>query len=69
VAICVTAKVSISTFEQLQESYFLGNTRDIVARIADLEAAGIQDLVLATLDYDLEQLERFVTEVVPHFRR
>jgi probable F420-dependent oxidoreductase len=57
------------TFEQLRESYFLGTTRDIVARIADLEAAGIQDLVLATVDYDLEQLERFATEIVPHFRR
>src|SRR5688572_21758833 len=35
------------SFEQLQESYFLGTTREIVARIADLEASGVQDMVLA----------------------
>src|SRR4029450_5712879 len=44
------------TFENLQQSYFLGTTREIVERIRDLEAAGIQDMVLATCDYDLEQL-------------
>jgi probable F420-dependent oxidoreductase len=47
------------TFENLQASYFLGTTREIVERIRDLESAGIQDMVLATCDYDLEQLERF----------
>jgi alkanesulfonate monooxygenase SsuD/methylene tetrahydromethanopterin reductase-like flavin-dependent oxidoreductase (luciferase family) len=57
------------TFETLQQSYFLGTTRDIVARIADLEAGGIQDMVLATVDYDLEQLERFASEIVPRFQR
>src|SRR4029453_6261213 len=57
------------TFENLQQSYFLGTTREIVERIRDLEAAGIQDLVLATCDYDLEQLERFSSEVVARFTR
>src|SRR5678815_5916732 len=52
------------TFEDLQQSYFLGTTREIVNRIRDLESAGIQDMVLATCDYDLEQLERFATEIV-----
>ena len=56
------------TFDQLQESYFLGTTREIVERIRDLEAAGIQDLVLATCDYDLDQLERFATEILSRFR-
>ena len=37
------------TFENLQQSYFLGTTREIVARIRDLESAGIQDMVLADL--------------------
>jgi len=42
------------TFANLQQSYFLGATaRDRRAR-PRLEAAGIQDLVLATCDYDLE---------------
>ena len=57
------------TFENLQQSYFLGTTREIVERIRDLEAGGIQDMVLATCDYDLEQLERFATEIVPQFSR
>jgi probable F420-dependent oxidoreductase len=56
------------SFENLQQSYFLGTTREIVERIRDLEAGGIQDMVLATCDYDLEQLERFATEVVGPFK-
>jgi probable F420-dependent oxidoreductase len=52
------------SFENLQQSYFLGTTREIVARIRDLEAAGVQDMVLATCDYDLEQLERLASEIV-----
>jgi len=57
------------TFENLQQSYFLGTTREIVDRIRDLEAGGIQDMVLATCDYDLEQLERFAREIVGRFKR
>jgi probable F420-dependent oxidoreductase len=56
------------TFENLQQSYFLGTTPEIVARIRDLESAGIQDMVLATCDYDLEQLERFASEIAGQFR-
>ena len=52
------------SFENLQQSYFLGTTREIVARIRDLEAAGVQDMILATCDYDLEQLERLASEIV-----
>jgi alkanesulfonate monooxygenase SsuD/methylene tetrahydromethanopterin reductase-like flavin-dependent oxidoreductase (luciferase family) len=55
------------SFEQLQQSYFLGTTREIVERIRDLEAAGIGDMVLATCDDDLEQLERFASEIVATF--
>jgi len=57
------------TFENLQQSYFLGTTREIVDRIRDLESAGIQDMVLATCDYDLEQLERFASEIAGQFKR
>jgi probable F420-dependent oxidoreductase len=57
------------TFENLQQSYFLGTTAEIVARIRDLESAGIQDMVLATCDYDLEQLERFASEIAGQFTR
>ena len=55
------------SFENLQESYFLGTTKEIVERIADLERAGIQDMVLATCGDDLEQLERFASEIVAKF--
>src|SRR3989441_60048 len=51
------------TFENLQQSYFLGTTREIVERVRDLEAAGVQDMVLATCDDDLTQLERFASEI------
>ncbi len=56
------------TFEQLQQSYFLGTTGEIVERIRDLEAAGIQDLVLGTCADDLPQLERFASEIVARFK-
>ena len=57
------------SFENLQESYFLGTTKEIVERIADLERAGIQDMVLATCGDDLGQLERFASEIVARFPR
>ena len=55
------------TFANLQESYFLGTTSEIVERIRDLEAAGIQDMVLGTCADDLDQLERFASEIVARF--
>ena len=55
------------TFANLQESYFLGTTSEIVERIRDLEAAGIQDMVLGTCAHDLDQLERFASEIVARF--
>ncbi len=55
------------SFEALQQCYLLGTTRDIIARIADLERAGFQYFVLMTLDYDLAQLERFASEIVSLF--
>ena len=58
-----------TTFENLQQSYFMGTTGEIVERIRDLEAAGIQDMVLAACTYDLEQLERFASEIVSQFLR
>lgn len=57
------------TFAQLQQSYLIGTTREIVARICDLKRAGFDYLVFGTLGDDLAQLERLATEVVPHVRR
>jgi alkanesulfonate monooxygenase SsuD/methylene tetrahydromethanopterin reductase-like flavin-dependent oxidoreductase (luciferase family) len=57
------------SFETLQQSYLMGTTAEIVERIADLERAGIEYLVLAPLDYDLEQLDRFAQDILPRFAR
>ena len=56
------------TFENLQQSYFLGTTPEIVERIRDLEAGRHPDMVLAPCDYDLAQLERFATEIMGRFK-
>jgi alkanesulfonate monooxygenase SsuD/methylene tetrahydromethanopterin reductase-like flavin-dependent oxidoreductase (luciferase family) len=56
------------SWEHLQESYFTGTTSDIVMRIQELEAAGLQHMVLCPLDYGLEQLEMYASDIVPHFR-
>lgn len=56
------------SFEHLQECYFLGTTAEIVDRIRDLERAGLEYLILGSFDYDVEQLDRWASEIVPHFR-
>jgi probable F420-dependent oxidoreductase len=56
------------SFDHLQRSYFMGTTGEIVERIEDLRRAGLQYLVVGLLDYDLEQLDRWATDVFPHFR-
>jgi probable F420-dependent oxidoreductase len=55
------------SFDHLQRSYFMGTTAEIVERIEDLRQAGLQYLVVGLLDYDLEQLDRWAAEVLPHF--
>ena len=55
-------------WELLRECYFTGTTRDVIARLRDLEAAGLQHAVMGPVAYDLGQLERFAGEVMPHFR-
>jgi probable F420-dependent oxidoreductase len=55
-------------FADLERCYLFGTTAEIAGRIADLEAAGFQDFVLMTLDYDLDQLERFASGVMARFR-
>lgn len=54
-------------FEHLQQCYFMGTTPEITDRIADLHATGLQYLVIGLLDYDLDQLDRWATDVIPHF--
>ena len=57
------------SFEHLQQSYMMGTTQEIVDRIADLERSGIEYLVLAMLDHDLDQLERLSSEIVSRFQK
>lgn len=54
-------------FEHLQQCYFMGTTGEIVQRIDDLRQAGLQYLVVGLLDYDLEQLDRWATDIIPRF--
>ena len=54
-------------FEHLQQCYFMGTTAEIVERIDDLRETGLQYLVIGLLDYDLEQVDRWVEEVIPRF--
>lgn len=56
------------SFEHLQRSYFLGSPRRIRQRIAELQDAGLEYLVLAPLDYDLAQLDLWDAEIIRHFR-
>lgn len=55
-------------FAHLQQCYLLGTTAEIVERIRDLERAGLQYMILGSLDYDLDQLERWASEILPAFR-
>lgn len=55
-------------FEQLRRCYLMGTTQDIIERITWLERVGFRYLVFATLDSDVEQLERIASEIVARFR-
>ncbi len=56
------------SFAHLETSYFLGSPRRMRERISELAAAGLEYLVLAPLDYDLDQLELYDSEIIRHFR-
>ncbi len=56
------------SFEHLQTCYFLGSPGRIRARIAELAAAGMEDLVLSPLDYDVAHLDLWEQEILRHFR-
>lgn len=55
------------SFEHLQSSHFMGPVDQTIERIAGLRDAGVQSVTILPLDYDLEQIERFAAEVMPHF--
>jgi probable F420-dependent oxidoreductase len=55
-------------FEHLHTCYFLGSPRRIRERIAELQDAGLEFLMLSAFDYDVEQLDLWQDEIVRHFR-
>ena len=55
-------------FDHLRTCYLLGTPAQIRARIAELADAGLEYLMLATLDYDLAQLDLWEEEILRHFR-
>ncbi len=56
------------TFEHLQQCYMMGSVNDIVARIKDLQDAGLEYLVLGPVSDELEQIDLIAEKIVPHFR-
>ena len=55
------------TFEHLQECYLLGTPDDIVARLKDLEASGLEYAVLGPTSDDLGQLDLINERIVSAF--
>ncbi len=56
------------SFQHLQSCYFLGSPKTVRARIAELAEAGMEYLVLSSLDYDVGQLALWEEEILRHFR-
>jgi alkanesulfonate monooxygenase SsuD/methylene tetrahydromethanopterin reductase-like flavin-dependent oxidoreductase (luciferase family) len=56
------------SFDHLQSCYFLGTPTRIRQRIAELQGAGLEYLVLSPLDYDLDQFDLWEEEIIRHFR-
>jgi alkanesulfonate monooxygenase SsuD/methylene tetrahydromethanopterin reductase-like flavin-dependent oxidoreductase (luciferase family) len=56
------------SFEHLRTCYLLGTPAQVRDRIAELAGAGLEYLMLAPLDYDLEQLDLWEEEILRHFR-
>lgn len=54
-------------WEHLQECYLIGTIREIVARLKELEAAGIEHVTLQPAAPELSQLELWAKKILPHF--
>jgi hypothetical protein len=55
-------------FDDLAESYLLGTIEDIQRRLADLQAVGLQEVIITPVTDDPRQLELLATHVVAPFR-
>ncbi len=56
------------SFGHLQQCYLMGSVDDIIARLKDLEAAGLQYVVLGPTADDLQQLDLIAERIMPAFR-
>ena len=55
------------SFEDLAASYLLGTIDDIQRRLADLEAVGLQEIIITPVSDDPRQLDLLATHVVAPF--
>ncbi len=51
----------------VQECYLLGTNKEIIAKLKDLEAAGLEQVTLQPTAPELAQLELWAEKIVPHF--
>lgn len=56
------------SIEHLTQCYFVGSTQRTIDRIGALKEEGIETLIISPMSYDVEQLEWFAEEVIPHFK-
>ena len=55
------------SWEHVQECYLVGTLKEIVARLKDLEGAGMEQVTLQPTAPELDQLELWAEKIVPHF--
>lgn len=54
-------------WEHLQECYLIGTIREIVARLKELEAAGIEHVTLQPAAPEVSQVDLIAEKILPHF--
>ena len=55
------------SWDHVQECYLLGTNKEIIAKLKDLEAAGLEQVTLQPTAPELAQLELWAEKIVPHF--
>lgn len=57
------------SFAEAEPLYLIGTPEQIIPKIAARVEAGIRHILMHPLVHDLEQLDLFAREIMPHFRR
>jgi len=55
------------SWDHMQECYLVGTIKEIVAKLKDLEDAGLEQVTLQPTAPELAQLELWAEKIVPHF--